>query len=638
MAYFISIVMYKPAALSMWMVLMATSHLAYWKRIKDTPPKEQRGILPGKTELPDNYVSAWIVNVTLVIFGCWFITALYFLPLTILFLPVTFMVLFGIPGIFMKLPVHILNGWGDLRIFAQHELEEDGEMICSGPVLKEDTAILELKVTGAASVVMFVFAASLGDFWYEPNLAAWWDILSSAVSDMAFNVSFSLEIWDLSSLSVSFSWPSEMPMVGQLPLFVSAGLLCIRTVEKIFKHVYRVNEIEKWGLNKIPWRERSAHNTAKSMLDWMLLFPARINAALFEWYDQSRFKLKFLRLQDQDQDQDKDQDKDQVLDFVDDAILADYVSNNEDMKRIDLSNCPNITILPDAFSSLRRLRKVNFKGTGLKGVITLPSCVLELDESAFEGLDDLEEVHAPGLRIIRRRAFKSCKSLKRVVCRNVKEVHEEAFAGCVELESVILRIAKKRFGPDCFSGCLKLIPPEVFRQDGLNTINEGTSSRISIDDIDLNSPRQVRAWEKKGKEDNKKSTLLVNKRGDVDEDDKQSACCARVLCCKKSHTVPDEYDESDNPIYASDHKGEGANENELGDEKLVITAQIMYDQDLALKHLIKERILRPLNSETIKSAVQDWFVDPGGKVRVTERQAWKTRYSYFNKPCRYFPS
>lgn len=33
-AYFTSVVMYKPATLSLWVVLMATSHLTYWRRVK----------------------------------------------------------------------------------------------------------------------------------------------------------------------------------------------------------------------------------------------------------------------------------------------------------------------------------------------------------------------------------------------------------------------------------------------------------------------------------------------------------------------------------------------------------------------------------------------------------------------------
>ena len=48
--YFSSIVMYKPATLSMWMVLMSTSHLCYWKRVKSMPPKEQTNIHPGENK------------------------------------------------------------------------------------------------------------------------------------------------------------------------------------------------------------------------------------------------------------------------------------------------------------------------------------------------------------------------------------------------------------------------------------------------------------------------------------------------------------------------------------------------------------------------------------------------------------
>jgi hypothetical protein len=46
--WFTSIVMYKPATLSLWLVLMATTHLAYWRRVKSIPLKEQTNIDPGE--------------------------------------------------------------------------------------------------------------------------------------------------------------------------------------------------------------------------------------------------------------------------------------------------------------------------------------------------------------------------------------------------------------------------------------------------------------------------------------------------------------------------------------------------------------------------------------------------------------
>jgi hypothetical protein len=102
MVYLTSIVMYKPAALSMWMVLMATSHLCFWKRAKAIPPKQQTGILPGTPELPDNYLSAVIVNFTFFMFALWLFVAAYFLPLHFAFFPFSLMLLFGLPLLFMK--------------------------------------------------------------------------------------------------------------------------------------------------------------------------------------------------------------------------------------------------------------------------------------------------------------------------------------------------------------------------------------------------------------------------------------------------------------------------------------------------------------------------------------------------------
>jgi len=51
MVYFTSTVMYKPATLSMWMVLMSTTHIVYWRRVKSVEPKKQTNINPGVPEV-----------------------------------------------------------------------------------------------------------------------------------------------------------------------------------------------------------------------------------------------------------------------------------------------------------------------------------------------------------------------------------------------------------------------------------------------------------------------------------------------------------------------------------------------------------------------------------------------------------
>ena len=140
------------------MVLMATTHLSYWKHVKATPPKEQTNILPGTPELPDNYLSAIIANITVLLFGMWFLMAAYFLTLNLIFLPASLTILFGIPLLCMKLPVLLIN------------------KACMKLGMKDtaDTGVLELKVMGAAAVVTFVSAVSYADFYYDPS--GWWDL------------------------------------------------------------------------------------------------------------------------------------------------------------------------------------------------------------------------------------------------------------------------------------------------------------------------------------------------------------------------------------------------------------------------------------------------------------------------------
>ena len=100
--YLTSMLMYKPLFPSMFMVLVATSHLAYWKRVHTLIPKKQTNVLPG-TPIPDNYISGFLVNIAVTGGALWFSSAAYFAPLSLfLFLPLSLVIIFAIPVILMK--------------------------------------------------------------------------------------------------------------------------------------------------------------------------------------------------------------------------------------------------------------------------------------------------------------------------------------------------------------------------------------------------------------------------------------------------------------------------------------------------------------------------------------------------------
>lgn len=166
MVYFLSTVMYKPATLSMWMVLMSTSHITYWRRVKSVPPKEQTNILPGTPELPDSYASAFIVTFVFIMFGLWGCVAVYFLPLQIVFFPSSLMILFGVPIFFLKVPIFFIN-WACVKLGIKNTAK---------------TGLLEMKVITAVTIVAFISSISYVGFYQNP--VGWAEIIKKTMSEV----------------------------------------------------------------------------------------------------------------------------------------------------------------------------------------------------------------------------------------------------------------------------------------------------------------------------------------------------------------------------------------------------------------------------------------------------------------------
>ena len=309
MVYFTSIMMYKPATLSLWLVIMATSHLSYWRRVKSIPPKQQTNILPGKPDLPDNYISAIIVNVTMLLSFLWFCGAAYFLPLQFVFLPFTLLLMFGVPFFFMTLPIY-----GIKRLNKRFGIKETA-----------GTSILEMKVMAAAMVVTFVSAIQFVDFYDDMGL--WSATISNMVTQLFDELSFTFSF----NLGFALSWPTELNFPEQLPLIISSALLSVQYAERAFKWVYRKWRWETWGDGKVG--ENDVNNKMKEVLEAFYLFPARATASARRRYNECR-KVGLY----------EDEKKKSAMEsgHIDTAFVEDFISNNPDIKKLDLSGCYNL--------------------------------------------------------------------------------------------------------------------------------------------------------------------------------------------------------------------------------------------------------------------------------------------------------
>ena len=119
----------------------------------------------------------------------------------------------------------------------------------------------------------------------------------------------------------------------------------------------------------------------------------------------------------------------------------------------------------EAFAGCTSLRSVNlpagleeidqgaFSGSGLK-TIAIPSSVYYLDDMAFSGCVDIDNIVIPrNIDKITKGMFEGCTNLKKIeLSENVTSIGERAFYGCKELAFIVIPDSVKFIGEDAFTG------------------------------------------------------------------------------------------------------------------------------------------------------------------------------------------
>jgi len=113
--------------------------------------------------------------------------------------------------------------------------------------------------------------------------------------------------------------------------------------------------------------------------------------------------------------------------------------------------------------------------------VILPDSISSIEESAFEGCNNLDELTLGNLNTIGVNAFSGCVSLTSVTIPNtLSSVADGAFYGCSSLSSVSLGSSVGTIGSSAFRGCTNLktisipssvsyIQPHAFAETGLTS-------------------------------------------------------------------------------------------------------------------------------------------------------------------------
>ena len=147
--------------------------------------------------------------------------------------------------------------------------------------------------------------------------------------------------------------------------------------------------------------------------------------------------------------------------FDDYAEVADYTGTDEEI------------VVPEHFESVpvKRIGKGAFRQAGGIRSVSLPETVEEIDDLAFAGNYDLEEINLPeNLQRIGIDAFEETSLVKIQIPGGVKEIGRGAFRS-TNLESVELPASLERIGDIPFGGCKELKEISV-RGDGANYMTE----------------------------------------------------------------------------------------------------------------------------------------------------------------------
>lgn len=111
-------------------------------------------------------------------------------------------------------------------------------------------------------------------------------------------------------------------------------------------------------------------------------------------------------------------------------------------------------IIPEG---LTVIKESTFTGCGMR-TVTLPASVTEINDLAFYGCPNLEEVELPStLTAFGTSAFDSCTALKDIhLGNNVDTIGGWAFNGCSSLTSINIPASVTTIGEDAFNGCSNL--------------------------------------------------------------------------------------------------------------------------------------------------------------------------------------
>ena len=137
--------------------------------------------------------------------------------------------------------------------------------------------------------------------------------------------------------------------------------------------------------------------------------------------------------------------------------------------------------------AVTRIRKRGFHQCNGVVEVQATTWLESMGTEAFEGCDSLEVVNAPGLREIRRAAFRDCRALRVApLPPGLQIIGRDAFNGCFALSGLFIPATVRKIGADAFRGCVGLDSVEIHAP--LSNMPQGIFSLCrSLKHVNLNT-------------------------------------------------------------------------------------------------------------------------------------------------------
>ena len=123
-----------------------------------------------------------------------------------------------------------------------------------------------------------------------------------------------------------------------------------------------------------------------------------------------------------------------------------------------VSHTNSTVVIPDHYNGLpiTAIGKDAFRSMSGATKVILPNTITEVGEYAFFGIQDLERISMPGVKVIGGHAFNECVSLFDVDMPMIERIEEYAFTGCKGLKSIDLGAELHYLGKYAFAQCTSL--------------------------------------------------------------------------------------------------------------------------------------------------------------------------------------